>query len=818
MIKNRAFNSNDDDLLLRYDSTSTPSPIQVGESAAIEITVGVGDSAESIYCREITFLVPIGTDPDSFFINDPKPTVSVEGDDWIPQGANFKPERYSANERDFTNFTFINRTDSPILSNETIVFKLSGKINRMPGISEVKIFEMSGTESDDRSDKSGVLKLPKNKAEFYLRNFMARSLSESLLPVTEFGNGQGIMLSWESNGTNFKIYEKNNPKPIYNNSQTSFMFEGISRDTTFFLEAIKTRDADRMLSPKIGDSPLLAADAPEVLYETLTITVTNADLTPKSVDVKNATRTGTLNVSGQTEMSGRLNVADNAKLASTFADSLSVSGHSELTDAKLRGALTVEGKTTLVGTDLNGTLSVKGIANVWSGNNFASREGFMMPGSLTVGSIEKSFGGGSGWNGNTAGLMLETADNTEIAIHDSATRLASFMYYEGGSNRITIGRDMGWGALGTLAVGGSVGIKTGSPRAALEVGDSSTNTLKAILGCLPEGNDQGTYLAVKGYDTQPTNAKSFALEHYFYGRLNSAINFYRGGGMTGGRIGFSTNDGTEKMTIEDSGRVGIGTTSPSVPLEVRGFSDYDLGGGFWFAEVKAQRNAMGGSHINSISIKAAAGIQTELAFFVTSDARIKKDLRESDAKNDLETLTKLEVTDYRYVDNVRHGDQSKKGFIAQQVESVFPQAVGRQTAVLPDIYRQATVKNGWVELATDLKEGMRVKLISPNGTESIYEVSEAESGKFLPSPPVADGEIFVYGREVCDFRFLDYDAVAVLNVSATQQIKREKDAEINALRQLNEDLENAFRLLTVRVRSLENKAELPPMKDAGVLV
>lgn len=36
--------------------------------------------------------------------------------------------------------------------------------------------------------------------------------------------------------------------------------------------------------------------------------------------------------------------------------------------------------------------------------------------------------------------------------------------------------------------------------------------------------------------------------------------------------------------------------------------------------------------------------------------------------------------------------------------------------------------------------------------------------------------MFVYGRQVEDFRTVDYDAIAMLNVSATQQIKKELDA------------------------------------------
>lgn len=41
--------------------------------------------------------------------------------------------------------------------------------------------------------------------------------------------------------------------------------------------------------------------------------------------------------------------------------------------------------------------------------------------------------------------------------------------------------------------------------------------------------------------------------------------------------------------------------------------------------------------------------------------------------------------------------------------------------------------------------------------------------------------VFVYGREVNDFGQVHYEANAMLNVSATQQIKREKKVEVQAL-------------------------------------
>ena len=115
-------------------------------------------------------------------------------------------------------------------------------------------------------------------------------------------------------------------------------------------------------------------------------------------------------------------------------------------------------------------LQITGNVSVASaeGQNYACKSNYMAPGSLTIGGIDRNYGGGNNWNSSTAGLLLEALDNTEIAIHDSGVRLASFMYYEGAKNQFTIGRDMGWGAIsavnvqGSLQVNGQTNILTGS--------------------------------------------------------------------------------------------------------------------------------------------------------------------------------------------------------------------------------------------------------------------------------------------------------------------------------------------------------------------
>ncbi len=73
---------------------------------------------------------------------------------------------------------------------------------------------------------------------------------------------------------------------------------------------------------------------------------------------------------------------------------------------------------------------------------------------MIIGSFGLNYGGGTNWNGgNAAGLLMKCDNNTEIVVHDNGSRLASLMYYEGsGNNRITIGRDAGWGGISSVNI------------------------------------------------------------------------------------------------------------------------------------------------------------------------------------------------------------------------------------------------------------------------------------------------------------------------------------------------------------------------------
>ena len=232
-----------------------------------------------------------------------------------------------------------------------------------------------------------------------------------------------------------------------------------------------------------------------------------------------------------------------------------------------------------------------------------------------------------------------------------------------------------------------------------------------------------------------------------------------------------------------SGFVGIGGgPTATAQLHVHGTAGAYVAGALWGYTQGGPVASNTPGTIGSISIYANGGISAVI-FRAFSDSRIKNIEGLSDSGEDLKTLNAIEITNYTHKDTIAKGSQRSKKVIAQQVEKVFPEAVSKSTDTIPDIYRPAEVELDWVKLQTDLKKGDRVRLIEEKKA-GVYEVLEVREGAFRTTLMPAGKTVFVFGREVDDFRSVDYEAIAMLNVSATQEIYRESQAlkkKVNAM-------------------------------------
>jgi hypothetical protein len=172
-----------------------------------------------------------------------------------------------------------------------------------------------------------------------------------------------------------------------------------------------------------------------------------------------------------------------------------------------------------------------------------------------------------------------------------------------------------------------------------------------------------------------------------------------------------------------------------------------------------------------------------------SDARLKNVIGHSDSAKDFETLKQIEITDYTMKDVVKLGDAPCKKVIAQQVEKVYPTAVKtigyKGFTFTPDIYEaSSSVKSDGQNAYTislakthGLKEGETVRLITEKNPELsvVAHVVNDTTFTVTTKEPLGD-KVFVYGKQCLDLKSVDYDAITMLNVSATQELAKKVEA------------------------------------------
>jgi hypothetical protein len=275
---------------------------------------------------------------------------------------------------------------------------------------------------------------------------------------------------------------------------------------------------------------------------------------------------------------------------------------------------------------------------------------------------------------------------------------------------------------------------------------------------------------------------------------------------------------------QDNSRVGIGVEAPIARLHVVGtgspvFVNYGVyfgNNGIFYPYSGTNPSALA----NSAAIYADGTICSNNVIgsyltVVSSDNRIKKDFSLSNNSEDLERLRKIQITNYRMKDVATWGTQTFKKVIAQQVEEVYPEVIKRQTSVIPDIYAlaesvnyDAQNKKLNISLSKDygIKIGEKIELVHPEKGKIQAEVVEVSGKSFtVKNWDYATDKIFVFGREVNDFRSVDYEALSMLGISAIQQLAKEiedlkkTNSELN---KVNEKNETRFQVLESALKTL----------------
>ena len=363
---------------------------------------------------------------------------------------------------------------------------------------------------------------------------------------------------------------------------------------------------------------------------------------------------------------------------------------------------------------------------------------------------------------------------------------------------------------------GSVGIGTDSPSNNLTVSGNANVTGSLGIGTSSPQNPLHLSSSTSGDNTgiKFTNA---GYNYLMYGENGDLV--------------IRRANKENQLVVDLNGHVGIGTANPDAPLHVEGTTTISSfsgsnNGGSWMSSASGAgsdeidyANQAGST---PVSIYASGSIVADgEGVFVAatvnwSDKRIKNIEGVSDAEQDLESLKQIEITDYRRID----GGKPEKKVIAQQLREVFPQAVSLRKGIIPSIYEHVSnfeydKTTHQLTIETKKPHGLNVNDQIDYYTESTkFEkqvvttvLSETE---FIVLSPAIPTELFVFGKWVDDVHVVDYDAISMLNVSATQELAHQLheqqiliNQQLTEIKELKSELTEQKKFLEGRLANLE---------------
>jgi hypothetical protein len=280
-------------------------------------------------------------------------------------------------------------------------------------------------------------------------------------------------------------------------------------------------------------------------------------------------------------------------------------------------------------------------------------------------------------------------------------------------------------------------------------------------------------------------------------------------------------------------KIGIGSQNFYIPLHIAlqtgglntgyrtYFSYYDpynggvLGGQTGYGWTAFSVYAIGAFITQSYCVSGQGNI-------TSSDERIKKDIVDINDSTALDLIRTLKPKKYKYKDELMRGNQTVWGFIAQEVNDVFPEGVKMDTECIPNIYELASVNTSNVlTLAkfdtSNLESNATVlRVIDNKDIEHLINIDEIIDTHNIrvkedltewtgcldetTGKVVTGNKLFVYGQQVSDFLGLRKDSIWTVGTAALQEVDRQLQA--NKLRIT--ETETQLKLELTRLDTLEN--------------
>ena len=290
-------------------------------------------------------------------------------------------------------------------------------------------------------------------------------------------------------------------------------------------------------------------------------------------------------------------------------------------------------------------------------SNYA--EGKMQPGALNIGRTDLNYAweGGS-WAGDVrVGILANTSETWEIAVHDSGDSVKSLIHFDGGST-ITMGRDIGWS---TCVVNSPSGyVSNGNPW-------GTANSAFFPNGITTAGSSNWIY----GTTTYIGNAPSNGAGHEF---SSSGTQYSTGSITTPLFLVNGHSDNTKGYRIHNTSGSSVSAmfTNSSNQLVIA-------------AGAVDQINLNKKVYVNAVALgvniapSATAGridASNDIVAYSSSDERLKHNI--APIENALDKVKSLTGVEFDWKPEYKHAhgyEGHDTGIIAQQVQDVMPTAV-----------------------------------------------------------------------------------------------------------------------------------------------
>lgn len=343
--------------------------------------------------------------------------------------------------------------------------------------------------------------------------------------------------------------------------------------------------------------------------------------------------------------------------------------------------------------------------------------------------------------------------------------------------------------------GGNVGIGVKEPLHNLHIyGDSSNSTI--LLGS-DISNNVGSYINYYQGDISGFQIARMYLGHY------------------------DSND-NKGLNILSNGNIGIGTTNPLYPLDIR---NNVAGGVGWTGFIDGDTSISKKNSNSQISINAQYGIFGS-SVGVYSDSRIKNKISNIDSSKALKCINQLKPVTFDYIDTWYNGDGKNFGFIAQDVRNVIPESCITMNKYIPSIYEYCKINDDIIELNEkdtssfvmnkfdniSKEKYCNIEIFDTYGNRDNVKIIQILSNKKFKitnisnSLQIHDNSIFVYGQEIDDFYAIKQDSITTINTSAIKELNNKLD-ETNKQLELRDKkidyLEQLITNLSTRIFKLE---------------